>query len=196
MTEGEERCRRDRARARYRPDKIEWLLIAESPPPDPDRFFYYGAVDEKDGLYLWTMKALYSDGGVADADLRARKKRCLELFRSEGFYLIDGLDHRIDGESKGKKRARMLKGEFPDLLRRLREMGIKDEKIVLIKATVFGLKEPLVAEGFNVVNGASIYFPARGFEGDFVREFRSTVEKNGYSRRARFPMEWRKQAQG
>ncbi len=40
------------AREKYKPEKTSCLFIAEAPPSDPDRFFYFEEVREQNSLYL------------------------------------------------------------------------------------------------------------------------------------------------
>ncbi|MGN6196845.1 MAG: hypothetical protein ACTHOB_18035 [Ginsengibacter sp.] len=48
------------ARQKYKPAKIKYLFIAETPPKtDSNRFFYFENVDKQDSLFLETMKCLY-----------------------------------------------------------------------------------------------------------------------------------------
>ncbi|MBG47234.1 MAG: hypothetical protein CML05_02975 [Pseudozobellia sp.] len=48
------------ARHKYRPEKIRFLLVAETPPKsDSNRFFYFENVDKQDSLFIETMKLLY-----------------------------------------------------------------------------------------------------------------------------------------
>ena len=51
------------ARAKYKPEVITCLFIAEAPPSSPDRFFYFEEVREQDSLYLEMMKALFPEEG-------------------------------------------------------------------------------------------------------------------------------------
>ncbi len=52
----------EKARLKYKPKQIKYLLIAETPPKlDSDRFFYFENVDRQDSLFLETMKLLYLD---------------------------------------------------------------------------------------------------------------------------------------
>ncbi|MFA5659366.1 MAG: hypothetical protein WC900_08790, partial [Oscillospiraceae bacterium] len=51
--------KREESREKYKPEKIKYLLIAEAPPENLERFFYYSDVGEKDCLFLGIMEALY-----------------------------------------------------------------------------------------------------------------------------------------
>jgi hypothetical protein len=43
--------RRARAARRYRPEKVDLLLVAEAPPSALDRYFYFEDVSEQDSLF-------------------------------------------------------------------------------------------------------------------------------------------------
>lgn len=67
----------EKPRQKYKPKKIDYLLIAETPPKsDSNRFFYFEQVDRQDSLFLETMKCLYpEDTEFVDAKTsRSRKK--------------------------------------------------------------------------------------------------------------------------
>ena len=48
----------DSARETYKPESIKLLFIAEAPPEEIKRFFYYEEVKDNDWLYLAIVKAL------------------------------------------------------------------------------------------------------------------------------------------
>lgn len=84
----------EQARRRYLPvDRIGILFIAEAPPADPSRFFYFEQVDHYDWLYLALMRVLYPDARKLEArELRQQKADYLERFRTGGHYLVDARD--------------------------------------------------------------------------------------------------------
>lgn len=49
------------ARNKYKPSHIKILLIAEAPPNNLDRYFYYEDVKSHDSLFLEIMGILYPD---------------------------------------------------------------------------------------------------------------------------------------
>src|SRR5665647_3170165 len=51
----------EKARLKFKPQKIKYLLIAEAPPESIDRFFYYEAVRQHDYLFLGISEALYPE---------------------------------------------------------------------------------------------------------------------------------------
>ena len=79
------------ARNRYRPSLLRTLLIAEAPPSDIDRYFYFEDVPRQDSLFLEVMGVLYPDDKASylaskrDPELKAA---LLEMFASDGFWLM------------------------------------------------------------------------------------------------------------
>src|SRR6266568_6691406 len=114
--------RRSNAATRYRPDRVELLLVAEAPPGSPERYFYFTNVRQHDSLFRYVCRVL-----LGREPSRARKAVLLEELRSRGVFLIDLKQTPVDGTP--------LAGEVPGLIERCRELEPK--RIVLIKATVF-----------------------------------------------------------
>ena len=78
----------DEARARYRPHHIKTLFVAEAPPADPSRFFYFENVTAHDWLFLALIRWHYVDARDLETDeLRERKSEFLARFRNDGYYL-------------------------------------------------------------------------------------------------------------
>ena len=68
----------EKARKKYRPENIRYLLIAEAPPKaDSKRFFYFEDVTEKDSLFLETMKCLYPADTISVETRTIRKNKKL-----------------------------------------------------------------------------------------------------------------------
>src|SRR5690606_8017223 len=82
----------EQAREKYKPEKINLLLIAEAAPDSLDRFFYYEDVKSRDYLFLAIIEALNPE--LKDAYLKSgrnseAKKIILGELQSIGIYLID-----------------------------------------------------------------------------------------------------------
>ncbi|RYZ57558.1 MAG: hypothetical protein EOO14_10835, partial [Chitinophagaceae bacterium] len=80
------------ARNKYKPRRIETLLIAEAPPDSLDRFFYFEDVKRQDSLFLEIMGVLYPDQKqryLASGRDTAVKEELLETFKEDGFWLLD-----------------------------------------------------------------------------------------------------------
>ena len=79
-------------RARWRPDHVRLLLIAESAPDDGGdianrRFFYDNDLTSKDGLFREVVRALFGNPMLASGP--KAKAPWLEKLKAEGVYLID-----------------------------------------------------------------------------------------------------------
>ena len=151
------------ARIKYKPDKIKYLLIAESPPDESsNRFFYYECVDEKDSLFLETMKVLYPNDYTDAKTARKRKKQFLKKFKDDGFYLIDSTNQPVPSFSRTKKLSQ-IKKTLPILKEKINGLVEKNTKIILISSTVYEIcEEPLKRMGFNIINEEMIDFPGSG----------------------------------
>ena len=163
MTNEEAKRKRDAARECFRPRKIEFLLVAESPPSALERYFYFYPVEEKDGLFVETMKALYQ---VCDVPkLRENKKQYLERFKNSGFFLIDAVDMPIP---RGSSKRRAILGDLGRLRGELGQLcSNRDTTIILISASVYSISGSLKRYGCNVINTEMIDFPACNHQQQF-----------------------------
>lgn len=155
------RDRRSRAARKYKPTKVELLLVAEAPPAALDRYFYFEDVREQDALFRYVAKAI-----LKAAPTRGNKPELLALLRERGVFLIDLKQDPIDGSP--------LTEQIPGLLARVRQLA--PEKIILIKATVYDHAfSPLLDAGQPVVD-ERVPFPGSGqqrrFEEVFARALR------------------------
>lgn len=167
------------ARLKYKPEQITCLFIAEAPPSNEDRFFYFEDVREQDSLYLEMMKAIFNDdqakdgqqeiesifsfGGIATHDLRGNKIDWLTKFKEKGYYLIDSLDHPIPYGLNTKDKIKLLESNKHILSDKTK--GLVDTKtpIVLISIPVYqAMAGTLKYNGYNVINKGGIPFPGSG----------------------------------
>jgi len=70
--------------ARFKPEAIDLLLVAESPPNSLDRYFYFDDVTEQDSLFRYVSKMIL--GELSD---RSHKSDDLARLRDAGVFLID-----------------------------------------------------------------------------------------------------------
>jgi len=161
---------RDRARSKYRPEKIKRLLVAEAPPDAPDKFFYFEKERERDYLYTETMKVIYD--GADENGLQERKVEFLKGFMENGFYLVEAVDHPIGNEVSSHQRREMVMNCRQNLIKRMRSIVDEETEIILIKASVYELCDPLREEGFNVINDCIIEFPCCGNQTKFREKMR------------------------
>jgi hypothetical protein len=155
---------------RYKPRQIRLLLIAEAPPCNLDRFFYFEDVKKQDSLFLEIMGVLYPNqkaAYLASGRDTEGKKDLLETFREDGYWLMDLSE--VPPEVTGQP----LESCVPDLLQRLQRLVSPDTPIVLIKANVYDLLYPVLsAKGYRVIQ-ERLPFPGSGQQ----RVFRDKLKK-------------------
>ena len=154
----------EKVRKSYKPNKINYLFIAETPhKKDTDRFFYFENIKDKDGLFIETMKVLYPDEvqkhGIKE--VRNKKKIFLEKFKNDGFYLIDSLINPFEDNLSSSQKIQLIRAGQKDLLNRILKIIDDETKVILIAATVYEANHTfLIENGINVINKESIDFPA------------------------------------
>lgn len=160
MAGDRESARRRRATAaeKYRPQQVRLLLVAEAPPSALDRYFYFEDVREQDSLFRYVAR------GILKAEpTREDKATLLARLRDRGVYLIDLQLDPVDGAP--------LADHVPEFVRRVR--GLKPEKVILIKASVYDAAFYSMAEAGLPVVDERIPFPGSGqqrrFEVAFAR---------------------------
>lgn len=158
MSPGSAAARRRRARAAetYRPKRVRLLLVAEAPPDDLERYFYFDDVREQDSLFRYV-----AAGILGIAPTRESKSRILRALKKRGVFLID-----LSEDPIGTREPR----QFVDgLVDRARE--IRAERIILIKVNVYDVAfAALRAEGLPVVD-ERIPFPSTGNQKKFEEGF-------------------------
>lgn len=166
------------ARLRHLPvDRVEILFIAEAPPADPRRFFYYDQVATADWLYLGLMRVLFADACELDAaQLRRHKPDYLARFRDAGFYLIDASNAPMPKGATAAGKRKHLQASLGELRHEVRHLVGPATRIVLISRSVFDVcRAPLVSEGLNVINTNMIDFPSSGRQEHFARKLRAAL---------------------
>lgn len=167
-------------RLKYKPDTIRWLFVAESPPSDPTRFFYYEHVPRADSLFLELIKALYPMQFTTARKVRVEKRAFLERFRRDGCYLEDAVEYPL-GEMGPTGKARKLQEALPRLMSRLQTLVEADTKVVLISMPVFKVcSDELRRSGFRLVNEGPIDFPGFGRQRNFQSKMRDLLLRNGW----------------
>src|SRR5207245_6508295 len=121
------------SRNKYKPNKVNVLLIAES-PPSSGGYFYSETTIGKDHLFRETMKAL--ELWPVDRPMRkgCDKQRMLKRFRSIGFFLIDTCELPVDKLQPRQRRVSTIQGAST-LPNRVRELN--PIRILIVKKTVF-----------------------------------------------------------
>lgn len=167
------------ARLKYKPNKIRILFIAEAPPQDERRFFYYEDVTSHDALFINLIRVLYPDFvnvyGKSVEAIRDNKTNLLNSLKQDGYFLIDALPKPINLKLSSSKRKNLIKQNKDNLLREIFTLQGKNKnmQVVLIKATVYdALLQPLLKDKIDVINGdIKIPFPSQGH----CTEFRSKL---------------------
>jgi hypothetical protein len=169
----------EKARIKYKPDLIEYLLVAETPPKrDSKRFFYFENVGEQDSLFLEIMKCLYpaETSNLETKSIRLNKSYFLRKFQKDGFYLIDSLDNPFEERYSSKKKEELIKAGQKELLIKIRSLYTEVVKVILIAAPVFKANYSfLIAKGINVINKCPIYFPGSGGQKQFREKFETLI---------------------
>ena len=160
------------ARNKYKPSHIKILLIAEAPPNNPDRFFYYEDVKSHDSLFLEIMGILYPDlkkrylAKGRDTEL---KIELLENFKEDGYWLMNLSELPMGLFDVAPESL------LPSLLKRLEKNIEKTTPIILIKAAFFDMAyRVLVDSGYNVIN-ERLPFPGSGQQGIFRTKFKKAL---------------------
>ena len=120
------------ARNKFKPHDVKILLIAEAPPCDPDRYFYFEDVKKQHSLFLEIMAILYPEHKAAYLVSKRNaglKHELLGEFQSDGYWLIDlsEVPHELTGEQPASN--------LPSLMERVKKIATKKTRIVLINPT-------------------------------------------------------------
>lgn len=182
---------REKARTRYKPATIRWLLVAEAPPFSLDRFFYYDNVRTRDRLFMETIHAIYRhenpeisipigddpyDSLPNTEFLRRRKAEFLRRFMNDGFYLIDSVDEPMPADAEPSERRRRIDGGIPCLVEKLRDLKAEKSDIILISNRVYRIRKKLREEGFAAKNTCMIDFPLGRGRKPFLRKMTAVLE--------------------
>lgn len=176
----------EEARKKYRPKKISCLFIAEAPPAeDSKRFFYFENVSKGDTLYLETMKALFP-GDLVDLNkkqitkkLRAEKIYFLTRFCSNGFYLDDASKTPMPHKPTQSEKRNIIRPELPGLIERLKPHIELKTPIILIASVVHEICYlPLINLDLNILNDFSIPFPI-GYQDEYKIGITKCLKKAG-----------------
>jgi hypothetical protein len=163
-------------RARWKPERVRLLLIAESAPDDGGdianrRFFYDDKLTGKDGLFREVVRARYDDPALQSGP--NEKTPWLEQLKSDGVYLIDLAAVPVNYHSPVEREA-ALKQRIDETINLALELD--PEGIVLVKQNVFDLLErPIRAAGLPLLHDAMIPFPGTGQQKRFRDRFNTAL---------------------
>jgi len=170
----------NRARRKYRPRRVKFLLIAES-PPSSGGFFYFATTIGKDHLFRETMKAL--ELWPIDEPMRkgVDKRPMLRKFRSMGFYLLDACVSPVDKMPPGGRRRAVL-----SQTRRLSSDVIKADPshIFIVKASIFNpVSQAMREAGMHkrVINTMAVPFPSHGNQRVYRSRLRRALKRTRFA---------------
>ena len=166
--------KREMARLKYKPERIRTLLITEAPSESQDRFFYFEQVRKYDQLYLSIMKVLYPH--VRIRELRERKAAFLQKFKDDGFYIVDAVDRPFTHNDNNKRRTRIVWDSRRELIQKISTLVSDGTEIILIKCTVYELRDYLQEEGYRVINRSAIESPGSCHNTEFNIKFKRLME--------------------
>ena len=155
-------------RARWKPEHVRLLIVAESAPDDGGdparrRFFYDDALTGRDGLFREVVRVMFDDPPLVSGP--HAKVPWLEQLRARGVYLLDLAPVPVNYASPQVRRE--------VLGRRVRALveeavSLNPRGVVLVKKNVFELLyDPMRVAGLNVLQSQAIPFPASGQQARF-----------------------------
>jgi hypothetical protein len=154
------RRRRERAAARYRPQRIDTLLVSEAPPSALDRYFYFEDVTVHDSLFRHVVEAVLGEKPTRD------KAPYLDELCERGWFLVHMSEDPFGDRS-------VLPPLLPDLLARCEELSPR--RVVIVGAPLFDLVErPMRQAGLPVVD-VRLPYPGSGQQRRFLDGLRPLV---------------------
>jgi len=160
------RRRRDVAAARYKPEVVELLLVAEAPPAALDRYFYFEDVPDQDSLFRHIVRAV-----LAIEPSRSQKPAQLQRLADRGVFLIDlKPDPKLPGETLEAYVAKLVG----------RAVELQPRHVITIKANVCELsQQPLRAAGLHVID-ERVQFPGSGQQRRFLERMAAALTSIGW----------------
>jgi len=154
------RRRREQGAARYRPEVVDTLLVAEAPPSALDRYFYFEDVPVHDSLFRHVVQAVLGDRPTRE------KVPYLEELRERGWFLV----HMSEEPFRDRG---VLPPLLPDLLARCELLSPR--RIVVVGTRLFDLvHRPMRDAGLPVVD-VRLPYPGSGQQRRFLDGMRLVV---------------------
>lgn len=174
---GENDCKQileslETARKNYQPEKVKYLLIAEAPPDNVERFFYYESVSKHDYLFLGVIGVLYPEiknEYLANKRDKGIKRKALVKLKDDGFYLLDLFEMPLSCSGGN------YTNQVESLTKRIDEVIEEDTVIILIKVTVYDAVFSALIERYENVVNERIPFPAQGGQKVFHQKFSNAL---------------------
>lgn len=151
----------------YKPDRIQVLFVAESPPASSDdevRFFYNPKQERYDYMYRSVMKAVFPEYEYRPGE----KESWLRRFQKADYYMIDATDRPVNRLSSAE-RQKELNGSLEGKVAQIKKLISPRTPIVLVKKNVFEIfNQPLRDVGYNVIHESLLPFPSHGHQARFI----------------------------
>ncbi len=167
-----------KARLKYKPEIVKYLLIAEAAPDSIDRFFYYENVKQHDYLFLGIAQALYpelKDKFLSSSRSSDIKTSILKTLQADGFYLLDLSELPLSLMTGD------LTSQLPTLKKNVKKVIDTKTKIILIKATVYDtVFSYLQKEDIKNLMDVRIPFPGQGGQTLFQQKFKEALKLVGH----------------
>ena len=147
------RRRRAEAAERYRPARVETLLVAEAPPSALDRYFYFEDVQTQDSLFRHVAEMVLGEKPTRD------KTPYLDELKERGWFLIHVAEDPIGS------RREQIPPLVPELIERCHRLA--PSRIVLIGAPVYDLVFGSLRDAGLPVVDARLPYPGSGQQNRF-----------------------------
>lgn len=167
----------EKARQKYKPETVKYLLVAEAPPDSLERFFYYDNVRQHDYLFLGVAEALYpklKEQFLLSGRSSEIKNSILQTLQQDGFYLLDLSELPLSLLDTD------LQSQLPSLVEKINSVADDNTQIILIKANVYDIVFYYLKPKFENVIDQRITFPGQGGQRKFQDEFKQTLKKAHY----------------
>lgn len=138
-------------RNRYVPKNIKLVFVLESPPVE------HGYVYDSSGRTSEVLfRSLMDLFGLRPLD----KERGLQALAKKGVLLLNPLYEPVNKLADKEANAKIL-SNYKSFIKDLKGLGVTSKTpIILVKKNIFELLyDPLVADGFNILNTSMIPFP-------------------------------------
>lgn len=162
-------------RAKWKPDHVRLLLIAESAPDDGGdiknrRFFYDDNLTAHDGLFREVVKTMFNVGALPGGP-RA-KTPWLRKLQERGVYLIDLAPVPVN--YMAAERDAVLAANVAECVALAR--SLEPGGVVVLKKNVFEmLQDPLRQAGLPLLHDRFIPFPGSGQQKRFREAFAAAL---------------------
>jgi len=158
------------ARDKWKPEKVNVLIIAESPPAGGG-YFYFNE-PRRSGLFAETIKAL---GIVQELPKGYDKHPLLEQFKCQGYLLLDCCYEPVN-KMPLKERKQTINNQLGRLVKDVQT--IDPQKIIIIKSSIYYLvKNALEKSGYGnkVLNQKPIPFPSHGHQATYRQSIKELM---------------------